>query len=54
MDSIKNKVEDVVGKKEDKAATPGNSVERGADNAANSSKFFSIHLDVNLHLSHTS
>lgn len=52
MDSIKNKVENAVGKKEDKAATPGNSVEQGADNAANSGKFFAVLLIVVSYPSH--
>lgn len=36
MDNIKNKVKDAIGNKEDKAANPGNSIERSADDAANS------------------
>lgn len=38
MDSIKNEVSNAVGKEEQQAGQPGNSVEKGVDNAVNSSK----------------
>ncbi|KAE9962818.1 hypothetical protein EG328_012013 [Venturia inaequalis] len=42
MDSITNKVTSAVGNKEEQAGQPGNSIERSADNATNSSTHFPV------------